>query len=253
LKSAGKGELGYSFAYNLPVSGLLWPRVRNTLMLTIPALLISWLLALPLGVLAATRREGWVDRLFSASTSVMLAFPDILLALLALLIALRTRTFPVGGMSSLGLENAHLAARLSDLAWHLVLPVTALVIGSLAPLLRQVRSSVAEVIASPHFRAAEGHGLRRPALLFRHALPAAANPLISLFGLSVAYLLSTSLVIEVIMGWPGLGPMLLEAAMGRDLFVVLGAVMFTTVFLIAGNLLADVLLYILDPRIRMEA
>lgn len=250
-RSVAGGDFGYSFAYNLPVSGLVWPRVRNTLLLTVPALLISWMIALPLGVLAAGRRYGWAERLFSGSTSVLLAFPDILLGLLALLIALRTRLFPIGGMSSIGQEQGH--ASLSDLLWHLTLPVLVLVIGSVAPILRQVRSSILEVTSSSYYRAAEGNGLRPLTLLFRHALPAAVNPLVSLFGLSVAYLLSTSLVVEVVMGWPGLGPMLLEAVLGRDLFVVLGAVMFTTFFLVAGNLIADVLLYVFDPRIRMEA
>ena len=87
-------------------------------------------------------------------------------------------------------------------------------------------------------------------LLFRYALPAAANPLISLFGLSVAVLLSVSLLIEVVMSWPGIGPLLLEAILARDLFLVIGAVMLSTVFLISGNLLGDVLLYAFDPRIR---
>ncbi|HET6933583.1 MAG TPA: ABC transporter permease [Candidatus Angelobacter sp.] len=250
-RSVAGGDFGYSFAYNLPVSGLVWPRVRNTLLLTVPALLISWMIALPLGVLAAGRRYGWAERLFSGSTSVLLAFPDILLGLLALLIALRTGLFPIGGMSSIGQAQGH--ASLSDLLWHLTLPVLVLVIGSVAPILRQVRSSILEVTSSSYYRAAEGNGLRPLTLLFRHALPAAVNPLVSLFGLSVAYLLSTSLVVEVVMGWPGLGPMLLEAVLGRDLFVVLGAVMFTTFFLVAGNLIADVLLYVFDPRIRMEA
>jgi peptide/nickel transport system permease protein len=90
-------------------------------------------------------------------------------------------------------------------------------------------------------------------LLFRHALPAAANPLISLFGLSIAFLLSTSLVVEVILSWPGIGPMLLEAVLARDLFIVLGSVVFSTLFLVAGNFIADILLYAFDPRIRVQS
>jgi len=156
-------------------------------------------------------------------------------------------------MSSLGTTSAPVVGTMGDLLWHLFLPVTVLVIGAVSPITRQVRSSVIEVMESRHYRAAEGHGMNSLTLWFRHALPAAANPLISLFGLSVAALLSTSLVIEVIMGWPGLGPLLLESILSRDLFVVLGAVMFTTLFLVLGNLLADILLYIADPRIRMRA
>ncbi len=253
IGSASRGEFGYSFSYNQPALQLLLPRVRNTLLVTVPALLLSWLIGVPLGVLAAWRRGGWFDRVFAGSNGLLLALPDVLLCLGALFIALRTHWFPVGGMSSTELAENGVMARPIDLVWHLALPVTILVIGALAPIMLHVRSSVAEVMESTHFRAAEGHGLRPFALLFRHALPAAANPLISLFGLSIAFLLSTSLVVEVILSWPGVGPMLLEAVLARDLFVVLGAVIFSTVFLVAGNLLADVLLYAFDPRIRVQS
>jgi peptide/nickel transport system permease protein len=225
--------------------------VLKTLLLTLPALLISWLIAVPLGVLAAARRGGWLDRLFSGSTSVLLALPDLLLGLLALLIALKSRAFPVGGMTSTSFAQEH-PSTVGDIVWHMLLPVTALVIGSLAPLMRQVRSSVADAMATPYYRAAQGHGLRPFTLWFRHALPAAANPLISLFGLSVGFLLSSSLLIEVIMSWPGMGPLFLEAIMARDFFLVLGSVMFITLFLVVGNFLADILLYAFDPRIRMQ-
>lgn len=253
VKSSAKGEFGYSFAYNMPASTLLWPRARYTLLLSIPALIISWLIAVPLGVLVAGWKGRWVDRLFSGGTSTLLALPDVLIALLALLIALKTGIFPVGGMTSVGAQNQGTWAWLLDLGWHMVLPVSALVVGSLTMILRHVRASVGEVLESSYMRAAEGHGLPRYKLLFRYALPAAANPLISLFGLSVALLLSVSLLIEVVMSWPGIGPLLLEAILSRDLFVVIGAVMLATVFLVGGNLLADLLLYAFDPRIRRQA
>jgi peptide/nickel transport system permease protein len=253
LKSSAQGEFGYSFAYNTPAAPLLWPRARNTLLLSVPALMISWLIAVPLGVLVAGRKGSWADRLFSSGTSFLLALPDVLIALLALLIALKTGMFPVGGMTSVNAQDQSTWAWLRDLGWHMVLPVAALVIGSLSIILRHVRASVSEVLESSYMRAAEGHGLPRLKLLFGYALPAAANPLISLFGLSVAVLLSVSLLIEVVMGWPGIGPLLLEAILARDLFVVIGAVMLSTLFLIGGNLLADVLLYAFDPRIRRQA
>ena len=249
-KSSVRGDFGYSFSYNAPAANLLWPRARNTLLLSVPALMISWLIAVPLGVLAAGWKGKWADRLFSGGTSALLGLPDVLIALLALLIALKTGMFPVGGMTSVNALDQSWWAWLRDLGWHMVLPVAALVAGSLAIILRHVRASISEVLESSYMRAAEGHGLPRFKLLFGYALPAAANPLISLFGLSVAVLLSVSLLIEVVMSWPGIGPLLLEAILARDLFLVIGAVMLSTVFLIAGNLLGDVLLYAFDPRIR---
>jgi peptide/nickel transport system permease protein len=252
LNSALHGKFGYSFAYNMPASSLLLPRARNTLLLTVPSLLISWLIAVPLGVLAAWRRGGWIDRLYSGGTSALLGMHDLLLALLALMFALGTGLFPTGGMASLDAAGGSWA-NWKDLLWHMALPAAVLILGSIAPILRHVRSSMIEVLEAPYIRAAEGHGLRPLNLLFFHALPAAANPLISLFGVSTALLLGGSLLVEVVMSWPGLGPMVLEAILGRDMFLVVGAVMLSTVFLIAGNFLADMLLYFVDPRIRRDA
>jgi peptide/nickel transport system permease protein len=252
LKSAASGDFGYSFAYAMPASKLLLPRARNTLLLTIPALLLSWVVAIPLGVFAASRRGGWWDRLYSSGTSTLLSVHDLLLALLALLVALRSGAFPTGGMGSLDAAALTRWQASKDLLWHMTLPVTVLVLGSLAPILRHVRSSMIEVLDSPYLRAAEGHGIGRMKLLFAHALPAAANPLISLFGISTALLMGGSLLVEVVMSWPGIGPILLEAILSRDLFVVMGAVMLSTVFLIIGSLVADLLLCAVDPRIRIK-
>jgi len=134
-----------------------------------------------------------------------------------------------------------------------VLPVTALVLGTLPMLVRHVRASVAEALQAPFLRAAVGHGIPRTKLLYGYALRAAANPLISLFGFSVGTLLSGSLLVEVVMSWPGVGPLLVEAILARDLFVVIGGVLLSMIFLVCGNLLADALLYWADPRIRIAA
>ncbi|HET9183192.1 MAG TPA: ABC transporter permease [Candidatus Angelobacter sp.] len=252
LNSVGHGDFGYSFAYNMPASALLLPRARNTLLLTVPCLLISWIIAVPLGVLAASRRGGWLDRFYSGGTSALLGMHDLLLALLALLLALRTGAFPTGGMMSLDAAGG-LWANWKDVLWHMALPAIVLIVGSLAPILRHVRSTMLEVLDSHYIRAAEGHGVGRLTLLFRHALPAAANPLISLFGLSMALLIAGSMLVEVVMSWPGMGPMVLEAILARDMFLVVGAVLLSTIFLIAGNFIADILLYVFDPRIRINA
>src|SRR5207249_7711418 len=142
--------------------------------------------------------------------------------------------------------------KLRDLASHMILPVTALVLSFLPLLVRHVRAAVADVLNAPFLLAAIGHGISRRTLLYRYALPAAANPLISLFGFSIGTLLSGSLLVEVVMSWPGLGPFLLEAILARDLYVVIGGVLLSTLFLIGGNFLADLLLYWADPRIRTE-
>ena len=252
LASTVRGDLGFSFAYNSPVAPLLWPRARNTLLLTGLATGLAWLLAVLLGLVAAASKARWVRALFSAGTSMLLAIPDLVLALLCLLLAVRTGLFPVGGMTSLDFESLGAWGKLKDLAFHLVLPVLAMTVVLFPTLVRHVHASVSEVLHSRFLLAARSFGIPRRRLLLRYALPAAANPLISLFGFSIASLLSASLLIEVILGWPGLGPLLLEAILGRDVHVVIGAVLISTILLILGNLTADLLLYAADPRIRTE-
>jgi peptide/nickel transport system permease protein len=250
LKSVARGNLGFSLAYNAPVAPLLRERARNTLLLAGTATLLAWLIAIVAGVGSAARQHGIADRLIGGGTSLLLAAPELLLALGLLALAVRTGRFPTGGMVSVGFPGLSVTGKIRDIALHAALPVTALVLGTLPVLVRHVRASVLAALRAPFIQAARAHGIPRRRLLFGYALPAAANPLVSLFGLSVAALLSGSLLVEVVMSWPGMGPLLLEAILARDLYVVIGAVMFSTVFLVAGNLAADALLYAVDPRIR---
>jgi peptide/nickel transport system permease protein len=253
LKSVAKGDWGVSFAYNSPVAPLVLARSRNTLLLTSTATLLAWIIALPLGVLAAeaSRRRPWFDHTVTLVTTLLLATPDLLLALAVLWIALRTHWFHAGGILSPG-SDGQVRNHIGDLARHLIAPLVVLVLGSLPVLVRHTRAAMLDALDSPYIRAVQAHGISRVRILFRHALPAAAVPLISLFGLSLGVLLSGSLLIEVVMSWPGLGPLLLEAILGRDVYVVIGAVMFSAMFLLVGALLGDLMLFVVDPRIRTE-
>jgi peptide/nickel transport system permease protein len=253
VQSVFRGEFGYSFAYNTPVGPLLWLRARNTLVLTIPATILAWAIAVPLGAWCASRRGQWADRLCAGATTTLLVVPELLLALALLLLAVRTRYFPVGGMKSAGFAELGVWGKLEDVGFHMILPATALILMNLPLLVRHVRSSLGDVLVAPFIQATRARGVPPGRLLFRDALRAASNPLITLFGLSIATLLSTSLVIEAIMSWPGLGPLLLEAIAARDLYVVIGAVMCSTLLLLSGNLVADALLYLSDPRLRTDS
>jgi peptide/nickel transport system permease protein len=252
VKSVFTGEWGYSFAYNSPVSGLLLMRARNTLLLTGVATLLVWMIAVPLGIWVADHPGSWGDRLCAGSTSLLISLPELVLALGFLCLAVRTHALPVGGMASVEFDQLGRLSKLRDLVAHLIIPTITLVLAGLPLLLRHVRASMSDVLSAPFIQAARGHGISNARLLFRYALPAAANPLISLFGFSVGGLLSGSLLVEIITGWPGLGPLLLEATMSRDLYVVVGVVMSSTIFMILGNFLADVLLVAVDPRVRMQ-
>jgi peptide/nickel transport system permease protein len=226
-----RGDLGYSLAYKTPVGPLLWQRARGTLLLTIPATLLAWILAIPLGIWIAANRHTWRDGLLRVVLSALLSVPEMLLAIAALVWAAESGVLPTG---------------------HMALPLTVLVLGMLPLFVRHVRAAMLEVMDSPFALAARAHGIPRRRLLLRHLLPAAMNPLISLFGLSLGALLGAALLVEVVMAWPGVGPLFLDAIMARDLPLVLAVEMLGAVFLVSGNLLADLLLYRADPRIRFR-
>ncbi|HZQ17140.1 MAG TPA: ABC transporter permease [Terriglobales bacterium] len=245
-----RGDLGYSLAYNAPVEPLLVLRAENTLLLTSVAMFLTWLIGVPLGVWTANTRGKLFDRFIGTGNSLLISIPEIVIAVTLLAIAVRTRAVPVGGMASLGADELSGWAKAQDLFLHMLLPVSILVLSGVAIVERHVRTSVIEVLETPCIQAARGLGINKTRLLFRHVLPLAANPAISLFGFSLAGLLGGSLLVEVLCGWPGLGPLILEATLSRDLYVVIGAVMFSALFMLAGNIVADLLLVACDPRIR---
>ncbi|MGH7742795.1 MAG: ABC transporter permease, partial [Candidatus Eiseniibacteriota bacterium] len=220
------------------------------LLLAAASALITWGLAIPFGVWAAASRGRAADRVVGLVAALGLAIPEILSGLLLLLLAARTGWFPVGGMHSAGWEQLGTAARAWDVLRHLALP--ALVVGSvpLAARLRQMRSSMLDVLGLDYITAARARGLPERAVLFRHGLRNALNPMISLFGLTLGALVSGSFVAEVVFSWPGLGRVTLEALLAEDPYLVMGALLMSTTVLAAGNLIGDVLLRLADPRLR---
>jgi len=250
MRSALHGDLGYSIAYNTPVAPLLWSRAKNTLLLTVTALLFTWIISVPLGVWSANRRGSLLDKSVTVTTSLLVSIPELVIAVALLAIAVRWQMLRVGGMMSPDFDTFSTAAKARDILLHLALPVFILVLCETAVIVRHVRASVLEVLATPYVQSARGFGIGRARLLFRQVLPVAANPAISLLGFSLAGLLSSSLMVEVVCGWPGLGPMILEATLSRDLYLVIGGIMLSALFMVGGNLIADLTLLAIDPRIR---
>ncbi len=257
VKSVAEGDWGFSFAYHGPARPILLARAGNTLLLTVSATLLAWAVAIPLGMWAATSQGKLPDLLTGGLISTLLATPELVLGLLFLLLAVRTGLFPVGGLTSAyaPVSSANLFGswvQIEDVGKHLILPSICLAAGLLPLLTLHIRAAIREVLQTPYAAAALGHGIPFRRVLLRHVLPAAANPLISLFGLSLGMLMSSSLVTEAIFSWPGLGRLTIEAIQQRDLFLVLDTGMLATCFLLIGNLVADVLLAASDPRIRAE-
>ena len=253
VRSAMHADFGYSIAYNTPVAPLLWSRARNTLLLAMTATLLAWVISVPLGVWVAARSGHMLDKSVRVASSLLISIPEVVIAMALLAVVVRWRIFPVGGMTSADNDGLSQWMRLQDIASRMLLPVIILTLVESAVIVRHLRASVREVLGTPFVQAARGLGIGRLRLLFRHVLPAAASPAISLFGFSLAGLLSGSLLVEVICGWPGLGPLILDATLSRDFYLVIGGIMFSALFMVGGNLVADIMLLACDPRIRTGA
>ena len=249
-ESVAGGEFGFSVLYGRPVGPLLRERAANTLLLSVTATALAWCLALPIGAWSARHHGRTRERAVGAALTGIFALPDLLVALLLLMVAVRVGGIPAGGLTSGDPAVMGMAARAADMARHLFLPVTALALVMLPALIRQVRASLIEAIEAPFVQAAKAMGVGDWRLVYRHALRAAAGPLLPLLGLSVAGLLSASVTIEAVMSWPGLGPLLLDAIHARDVHLVVGITLVSALFVVGGNLIADGLLYLADPRIR---
>ena len=253
-----RGDLGYSFKYKRPVADVIRERVGATLLLAVFSSLLSWLLAVPLGVWAALRRGQWPDRLVSLTAFVGMSLPSFFLALLLLFAASVAPPipwfgrFPIGGLVSPEFDQLALWARVGDVLRHLLIPGLVLAVGGVAGLQRVSRGSMLETLRQPYVLAARARGLSQRSVLWRHAFRNAANPLITLLGFEFSALLSGAAFTEIITSWPGLGLVALEAVRAKDLFLVMATVLMGSFLLLAGNLLSDILHAWNDPRVKLS-
>ncbi|MGI0497957.1 ABC transporter permease [Limnospira platensis CENA597] len=248
-----RGNFGYSFENQRSVTDLLWERVPATLLLTISSLIITWAIALPLGILAAVNQNRRVDRTLQVISYTGQGFPSFITALLLLFLAQKTSPlFPVGGMTSIDYPDLSLLGKIGDIAWHMILPTLALSITSFAGLQRLMRGQLLDVLRQDYIQTARAKGLPENRVIYVHALRNAINPLITLLGFEFASLLGGAFIAETFFNWPGLGRLTLEAVRQQDLYLVMASLMMGAVMLILGNLLADLLLKSVDPRIKLE-
>ena len=250
LANAMRGDLGYSIAFQMPATALIAERFFNTVLLAVVSLAIGLGLAIPLGMFSIHLRSKWVDRVLDVVTSTMISVPSFLWALFALLLAAGTGLFPIGGARSLDYDTFSLVERIKDTAWHLALPALVLGLKQIAPYLRQLRGSLREILTEDYIVTARAKGVSEGVILVKHASRNALNPIVTMFGQSLGALLSGAFVVEVIMSWPGLGSLAVNALMARDLDVLVASLLFAAGLLAAGNLLADALLGVVDPRVR---
>lgn len=251
LKSFLKGDLGVTVTGE-KVSDKLMERIPNTLLLTSVVILLTWLIGIPLGIYAALNWKKPIDRILTVITSVGMAIPSFFFALLLLIFAVKTGWFPTGGLTCYNFSTFSPLHKVLDIIHHLVLPVLVLFTISLSGLQRQMRGNLLDVLGADYIKFARAKGLSEEKVIYKHALRNAINPMVTLLGFEFASLLSGAALTEYVFQYPGLGRLILEAVMKSDINLVMASLMMGTVMLVAGNLLADILLKIVDPRVSVS-
>lgn len=250
-KAFVQGDLGVTSSGE-KVSAKLAERIPNTLLLTALVILLTWLVGVPLGIAAALRWRTPFDRMLTVLTSIGMAIPSFFFAILLLIFAVKTGWFPAGGLTSYNFDEMSLFGKIWDITHHLVLPTTVLFTISLAGLQRQMRANLLDVLESDYVKFARAKGLSEFKVVYKHALRNAINPMITLLGFEFASLLSGAALTEYVFQYPGLGRLILEAVLKSDINLVMASLMMGAIMLILGNLIADILLIITDPRIRVK-
>lgn len=246
-------DFGTSFVYFRPVSELLLSRIPATLLLAISSIIITWAIAIPLGIISAVRQNSPLDRILRVLSYLGQGFPSFITALILLIFAQYTSPlFPVGGMTSIYHQQLSPLGKIIDIGWHMILPTIALSITSFAGLQRLTRGQLLDVLRQDYIQTARAKGLPENKVIYVHALRNAINPLITIIGFEFASLLGGSFIAEFFFNWPGLGTLTLQAVTAQDKYLVMASLMMGAAMLIIGNLLADLLLKSVDPRIKLE-
>ncbi len=243
-------DFGTSLIDGQPVLNKILKFLPPTLLLTGTALVLSVLIAIPLGVLASLHRNTLIDYGLTVFAFLGISVPSFWAAIVLIIIfGVLLGWLPTGGMRTVGAS----VPPFIDTLRHLVLPATVLALDATAALMRYVRSSMTEVLLEDYVRTARSKGLRPRAVVFRHALKNALIPTVTILGLRLPLLVSGAVLIEIVFAWPGIGRLGYDAVIRRDIPVVMALVVFTGVVTIIGNLLADLAYGLLDPRVKLGA
>lgn len=246
-------DFGESFVYFRSVSSLLVERIPATLLLAVSSIIITWAIAIPLGIVSAVKQNSRLDKVLRVLSYFGQGFPSFITALIFLIFAqYASPLFPVGGMTSINHEEFSTVGKILDIGWHMILPTLALSITSFAGLQRLARGQLLDVLRQDYIQTARAKGLSEDKVIYVHALRNAINPLITLIGFEFASLLGGSFIAEFFFNWPGLGRLTLQAVTAQDKYLVMASLMMGAAMLIIGNLIADLLLKSVDPRIKLE-
>ena len=252
LKKAVKGDFDESLKLRQPVSEIIKDYAWNSFVLAGTAFLLSILIAIPLGIVCATKQYSFADKATTLLTFVSISLPSFLLGLMLInAFSLKIKLFPIGGMTTAG-SSLTGAAHYKDVLIHMVLPVVSLTILQAGSLIRYVRTAMLEVINQDYIRTARAKGLKEKVVIYKHALRNGLIPVITYIGMSLPGLFAGALITETIFVWPGIGRIGYEAILNRDYTLLMGFNMFMAVLTLMGNLLSDILYAVVDPRIKLK-
>jgi peptide/nickel transport system permease protein len=247
-----QGDFGYSFRTRRPVSLEIGDRLPNTLLLGGVSLLMSILIAVPIGIISALKRYSLLDYVLSTLALVGISVPVFWVALLLLQIfSIQLNWLPAVGMHSVREQYEGWAAAV-DVVRHMILPATVLSLAQTASWSRYQRSALLEVLGQDYIRTARAKGLRETRVISLHALRNALIPTVTLIGLSVPSIVTGAFITETIFGWPGMGRLGVDSINGRDYPIIMAVTMLSALLIVAGNLLADIAYAWVDPRIRYD-
>jgi len=252
MKNLMQGDMGESLQYRRPILELIGERLWNTFFLIFSALVIAILLAIPIGILSATKRYSFFDYLFTSFAFIGISIPSFFLGLLMI----RVFNMSLGWLPAAGIQTPGNTftgmAKLIDTFKHVAMPVSILALLNMASFTRYIRTSISDVIKQDYIRTARAKGLAERIVIYKHALRNGLIPIVTILGSSLAYMFSGSLVIENIFSLPGLGRLIYGATMARDYYLMMGVNIFIGFLVIAGQLLSDIGLALVDPRIKYD-
>ena len=253
LRHAVRGDLGVSLADSTPVAGRIRAVLPNTLLLTGSSLVIALVLSVPLGVLSAVKHNSVIDHLITVGALAAYAIPSFWLAFLSIILfAVKFHEWGLPALPVSGSYDLRGGGDLADRLRHLILPAFTLGIVELAGWTRYIRSSMLEIVGLDFIRTARSKGLRERSVLYGHAFRNALLPLVTLVGLSLPGLFGGAFITESIFSWNGMGLLAVKAARANDYPMIMGAALIFAMLTVAGNLVADLLYVLLDPRVRYE-
>lgn len=250
LANVAQGHLGYSFANRVAVLPLILERAKMTLLLMLPALTLAAAVGITLGVVAAPRAGTLADSAITALSLVGYSVPVFWLSqVLIMILAVQLKLLPAQGMMSLR-DAPTGAAAVLDVLWHLVLPVFSVMLYYLAVVARVARASILEMLHQDFVLTAKAKGLTRREVLWRHILPNALIPVVTVIGYSFGYSLTGAILTETVFAWPGLGTLFISSIAVRDYPVIEGIFLLTALAVVLANIATDLLYWVIDPRIR---